>query len=81
MFVHPQAFGLTDASSGSIQVSYSCGVDCPIPSVNDIPLIVGLVVGLGGGLILIIVVAAVLVRRGILDKQASYMIPTVSVLQ
>lgn len=75
-FAHSQAFGVTGATSDSIQVSYACGTNCPsTEAVDHTPLIVGLVVGLGGGLILILVVTALLVRRRIVTKRASYMIP------
>ncbi|MEW5307283.1 MAG: hypothetical protein WDW36_009690 [Sanguina aurantia] len=61
------AFNVTGASNVIFAVGYACtGSGCPTTAAkqDDKPLIIGLVVGIGGGLIVIIgVVAFVLVRR------------------
>lgn len=78
-----QEYGITAASSDSDSVVYTCSINCPAPAaVNHTPLIVGLVVGLGGGLILIAILATFFVRRQLhMTARTKYLAPNASVVQ
>lgn len=78
-----QEYGISAATSDSDSVTYTCSINCPeSPSVNKTPLIVGLVVGLGGGLILIAILATMLIRRHLsIRARAKYLVPSASVVR
>lgn len=75
----PQAYGVSGAITDPVQVAYTCGSNCPTSTTKDYtPLIVGLVVGLGGGLILLAAMATVLVKRRMKRSNFSdaYLVPS-----